>query len=58
MDNDFTPFGCQRIGQALTFNKTITKLTINHNDIGDAGAVKLMQGEWHSKDSGVLGCLC
>jgi len=44
LDNAFTPFGCQRIGQALTFNKTITKLTINHNDIGDDGAIKLMQG--------------
>merc|ERR1712151_1102989 len=44
VDNGFDSAACNILGQGLSYNRALSSLTINHNDIGDQGAIALCRG--------------
>ena len=44
VDNEFDAYACNVLGHGLGFNRALSSLTINHNDIGDRGAIALCRG--------------
>eukprot|EP00037_Helgoeca_nana_P011935 m.107507 g.107507 ORF g.107507 m.107507 type:complete len:354 (+) comp21156_c0_seq1:391-1452(+) len=44
MHNELTRFAFERIGESLSFNKVVKKLSILHNDAEDEGATALCKG--------------